>query len=295
MARSEALGGRASQPAAAWVSPHEKHAAGLPQGADKEAMRQLESAEFISGPVSADHQQLEAALDATRWASGWLRRLRPSAFFCPPRLARAGQLAGGSAGCHAVVVWGASRTFGWVVQLPVRSHRQRMRGPRPCPAPHLLSMSRLRESRPVLIRGLNEAMVPHKEVSRGGQQQAAGGRACTVRGMLSSSPVHANRGAAACCTRVRPLTTTPALLLQLRCAVQGVRSEQSPEPLRSELARLLWQELGAKCFYASTVGGELHPRHLRRMCLLLGVLRCGACGQPAWPRLGRGPCLRGPV
>ncbi len=35
--------------------------------------------------------------------------------------------------------------------------------------------------------------------------------------------------------------------------MQGKRSEQPPEPLDSDLAQLLWQELGAKCVYASTV------------------------------------------
>ena len=35
--------------------------------------------------------------------------------------------------------------------------------------------------------------------------------------------------------------------------LQGKRSEESPEPLDSELAKLLWEELGAKCVYASTV------------------------------------------
>ncbi|PRW20961.1 OS-9 isoform X3 isoform B [Chlorella sorokiniana] len=89
------------------------------KNADSEAARQLESAEFISGPISTEEQQMAAAMDT----------------------------------------------------------------------------SRLRESRPVMVRGLNEAMVPHKE---------------------------------------------------------GKRSEEAPEPLDSELAKLLWRELGAKCVYAST-------------------------------------------
>ncbi|KAI7838050.1 hypothetical protein COHA_008133 [Chlorella ohadii] len=89
------------------------------KSADSEVAKQLESAEFISGPVSTEEQQMAAALDANR----------------------------------------------------------------------------LKESRPVLVRGLNDAMVPHKE---------------------------------------------------------GKRSEQPPEPLDSDLAQLLWQELGAKCVYAST-------------------------------------------
>lgn len=36
------------------------------QGADREAARLMESAEFISGPISTERQQLEAALDQNR-------------------------------------------------------------------------------------------------------------------------------------------------------------------------------------------------------------------------------------
>ena len=36
------------------------------QSADSEAARQLESAEFISGPISTEEQQMAAALDSNR-------------------------------------------------------------------------------------------------------------------------------------------------------------------------------------------------------------------------------------
>ena len=42
-------------------------AAHCKQSADSEAARQLESAEFISGPISTEEQQMAAALDDNRW------------------------------------------------------------------------------------------------------------------------------------------------------------------------------------------------------------------------------------
>ena len=53
--------------------------------------------------------------------------------------------------------------------------------------------------------------------------------------------------------RQLPLARPTAVPSTAAVAVQGKRSEQPPELLDSELAQLLWQELGAKCVYASTV------------------------------------------
>lgn len=63
----------------------------LPQGADREAARLMEAAEFVSGPISTERQQLEAALDHSRWGTGGaaesaVRVLGREVVCCTPRL-----------------------------------------------------------------------------------------------------------------------------------------------------------------------------------------------------------------
>ena len=207
------------------------------QGADKDAMRQLESAEFISGPISTmNQQQFDAALDANRWGGG-----------------------GAAAPNVSVLVgWGLGAAKRAVLSSAACARSRARTLGSPSPPPCLLP----RRAR-LLRQAAGEPAGAHTRLERGNGAAQGGGRQAAGSARMRA-PRHALLGTAAMTSRALlsrygrfVIETLPSHPLPCPLpTVQGVRSEQSPEPLRGEVAKLLWQELGAKCFYASTVSGS---------------------------------------
>ena len=138
------------------------------QGADKEAATLMDSAAFISGPLLSWEQQLEAIIDQTRCVA-----LPPAVLSgcrcCPCAVGAAAGMCAPADGCcgarkrlHAMRL--ARQAELSLASLPnFRVHA--------CwRIPHLC---RLKESRPMLQRGLDDALVPERQQNKKGGAKAS--------------------------------------------------------------------------------------------------------------------------